>query len=300
MARQINIDPSAGFCRGVEMAITRAEELLEEGKPVYSLGAMVHNNRETERLERLGIIPIDHSRLPEAGSAPVVFRAHGEPPETYRKAKEFGVRVIDATCPIVLKLQERIRRQYESMNAGREVIVIYGKKGHPETTGLIGQTGGEAILVTGVEDLEQVPAGKQVHLYSQTTMDPDGFREVEEGLKNRMKGSSQAPLEAHCTVCHQMKRRKPELKAFAERHDCLIFVSGKDSSNGKMLYSYAKSLNPDTHWISSPEEIESAWLQGNHLIGISGATSTPVWLLEKVRSYLARLEGDDHEGEGAD
>ena len=300
MARQINIDPSAGFCRGVEMAIARAEELLEEGKPVYSLGAMVHNNRETERLAELGIITIDHSRLPEAGSAPVVFRAHGEPPETYRKAKELGLRVIDATCPIVLKLQERIRRQVESMDAGREVIVIYGKEGHPETTGLIGQTGGEAILVTGVEDLEQVPAGKQVHLYSQTTMDPDGFREVEEGLKNRGKGDSQSPLKAHCTVCHQMKRRKPALKSFAKRHDCLLFVSGKDSSNGKMLCAYARSLNPDTHWISSPEEIEPAWLEGKQLIGISGATSTPMWLLEKVRSHLAGFEGDGHEGLRAD
>ncbi len=289
MKRIVEIDSTAGFCFGVEKAIDVAEENLKEGKTVYGLGDMVHNDNEIRRLVKKGLQTIQVEDFAKVSSGKVILRAHGEPPETYKKADEHNIEIIDATCPIVHKLQQKIKKIYENMDPATEQIVIYGKEGHAETIGLMGQTKGTAILVNSLEDLDKVDKEKSICLFSQTTMDPEQFNEIEAALQEQIGKKKSITFNSECTICGQMKRRKPDLKKFAMGHDVMFFVSGKKSSNGAMLYKFCKEQNPMTYWISSIEEIETEWLKGEGSIGISGATSTPVWQLEEVQQYILKM-----------
>ncbi len=290
---KIAIDPSAGFCFGVERVIEEASSRLRKGELLYGLGEMVHNRAELERLEVMGLKTVGLSDLSSLRSRKVLFRAHGEPPSSYRIAREAGVEVIDGTCPIVVRLQKRIRETYRQMDRTKEQLVIFGKPDHPETIGLMGQVGGDALVVTGKEDIGKIEPGKKVHLFSQTTMDPDEFGEVEQALEDLVRtqrgSGGGAQFRSACTICGQMKNRKPKLSNFIRDHDVILFVSGKNSSNGKMLYRHCAALNPTTYWISGPGEIDKKWLEGAQSVGISGATSTSMGQLEQIRNEVKRL-----------
>ena len=289
----IEIDPGAGFCFGVEEVIKTAEMRLREGETLYGLGDMVHNAAEVKRLQILGLKTIDHQQLTKLPPGKVLFRAHGEPPETYVIAKQNGVEVIDGTCPIVAKLQVKLKKAYEAMDHNTEQMVIFGKPKHPETIGLLGQVNGDALVVTSVEDIRAIDPHKKVLLFSQTTMDPEQFKEVEKALEEYLRKNSGENTFVHfrsdCTICGQMKKRKPGLSTFAHQYDVMLFVSGKNSSNGKMLYEYTRSLNPATHWISGWKEVEKQWFDTCESIGISGATSTSRDQLELVKEQVKKL-----------
>ena len=291
--KKIDIDPGAGFCFGVEEVIKTAELRLRNGETLYGLGDMVHNAAEVTRLQKLGLKTIDHEQFKALPSVKVLIRAHGEPPETYRIAKLNGVEVIDGTCPIVAKLQKKVKKAYEQMDHSREQLVIFGKPEHAETIGLLGQVRGDALVVTSVEDVQKIHPDKRVLLFSQTTMDPEMFREVETAIRDRLQDGLQDPsyvkFRSDCTICGQMKKRKPGLSRFAGQHDVMLFVSGKNSSNGKMLYEYCKSINPSTYWISGREEVKKSWFEGYERIGISGATSTSRAQLESVLEEVRKL-----------
>lgn len=286
---KIDIDPGAGFCFGVEQVIGTAESYLKEGGKLYGLGDMVHNSSEVKRLEKRGLKTISHQELPNLQGARVLLRAHGEPPSTFETAKEHQIEILDGTCPIVYKLQERIRNTYLSMDRTREQLVIFGKSNHPETIGLLGQVDGDAVVVSSPGDLDKVDPWRTVHLFSQTTMDPDQYREVEEALKHLTGPRPGTEFKSNCTICGQMKKRKPGLKDFALRYDVVVFVSGKHSSNGRMLFEFCASLNPRTHWISEAGEIESDWFNGAGSVGISGATSTSGDQLNAIREAVEKL-----------
>lgn len=277
----IEIDPAAGFCFGVDKVIGMAESMLRKGEKVYTLGEMIHNREEMKRLHSLGMITVDHRELVSVKPESVLLRAHGEPPSTYRLAEKFHIKVIDGTCPIVLQLHKRIRQAYQAMDHDREQLVIFGKPDHPETISHLGQLDGDAVVISSPEEASKVDPGKRVILFSQTTMDPERFGEVEKKLKEHL-------LRSECTICGQMKKRKPELAAFARKHDLMLFVSGRHSSNGKMLYEFCKSVNPATHWISHAGEIDPAWLEGTASVGVSGATSTS---REQLESVVHRVRG---------
>jgi 4-hydroxy-3-methylbut-2-enyl diphosphate reductase len=286
---KIEVDQGAGFCFGVEQVIQTAESHLAKGETVYGLGEMVHNSREMRRLHDLGFKTIQHQDLAEQKPGLVLFRAHGEPPSTYKLAAENNVEVIDGTCPIVLKLQQKIRRTYDSMDHDKEQVVIFGKQEHPETIGLLGQVGGDAVLIGSPVETDLVDPEKTVHLFSQTTMDYDLFREVEQKLKKRLSSEAASGVRSDCTICGQMKKRKPGLKSFAQKHDVVIFVSGRNSSNGKLLFEYCLSLNPRTHWISDKSELVMEWFEGAETIGVSGATSTSKEQLEAVSIQVEKF-----------
>lgn len=286
---KIEIDQGAGFCFGVEQVIRMAESRLREGETVYGLGDMVHNLGEMERLRDLGLRTLTHADLERVHPDRILFRAHGEPPETYRMAADHHIEVIDGTCPIVKKLQEKIRDKFRSMDHSNEQLVIFGNRTHPETIGLLGQVDGDAVVVSSVDDIHLVDPGKTVHLYSQTTMDPDQFRKVESALKERLAPAAVSAFRSNCTICGQMKKRKPGLAAFVRRHDVVVFVSGKNSSNGKMLFEYCRSINPRSHWISGPSEIDRKWFEKASSVGISGATSTSREQLETVSGHIKKF-----------
>jgi 4-hydroxy-3-methylbut-2-enyl diphosphate reductase len=288
---KIEIDPGAGFCSGVEKAIGMAESMLRKGEEVYTLGEMIHNQEEMNRLHSLGMKTVDHRELASLKPDRILLRAHGEPPYTYRLAEKLHIQVIDGTCPIVTRLQKKIRKAYQAMDHENEQLVIFGKPDHPETIGHLGQVEGDAVVISSPEDLSRVDPWKKVILFSQTTMDPDRYREVEEHLKRHLgndpgRVQKESLLRSECTICGQMRKRKPALAAFAAKHDVMIFVSGKNSSNGKMLYEFCRSVNPSTHWISGKGEIDPAWFRGALSIGISGATSTS---REQLRSVADKL-----------
>lgn len=291
--KKIEIDPGAGFCFGVEEVIKTAEMRLRDGESIFGLGDMVHNAAEVKRLQELGLQTINHKQLTRLPPGKVLFRAHGEPPETYRIAKQHRVEVIDGTCPIVAKLQQKLRKAYEAMDRDKEQMVIFGKADHPETIGLMGQVGGDALVISSVEEVKAIDPQKKILLFSQTTMDPESFKEVEQALENHLKENSGKKEYVHfksdCTICGQMKKRKPGLSLFACKYDVMLFVSGKNSSNGKMLYEYCKSLNPATYWISDKEEVEKQWFKNCKSIGISGATSTSRTQLEEVMEEVKKL-----------
>jgi 4-hydroxy-3-methylbut-2-enyl diphosphate reductase len=277
----------------VDQVIKTAETFLKEGKALYGLGEMVHNSEEVDRLKGLGLKTIHHSELGEIKPERVLFRAHGEPPPTYQLARELGIEIIDGTCPIVTRLQLKIREVYLSMDRDTQQVVIFGKSEHPETIGLLGQVGGDASVVSSMLDIPSIDPAKGIILFSQTTMDPDLYLEVEAGLKahlNRPASLKAGELfQSDCTICGQMKRRKPGLAAFAKGHDLILFVSGKNSSNGKMLFEYCKSVNPLTYWISGMNEIDPIWFKEVESIGISGATSTSMDQLQAVKEELKKL-----------
>jgi len=287
------IDRKSGFCFGVRNAIAIAEEALRRGEKVFSLGPIVHNDKEVERLIALGLVTIDHKKFRQLRDVSVLIRAHGEPPETYRIAKENNITIIEATCPIVSKLQSRIKNTWPKIKEEDGQIVIFGKPGHAEVIGLMGQVQDEGILVSGPEDLRKIDVTKPVWIFAQTTMNTIDYTGFVELLRSEMlkKGimDPDKHLHVHNTICRQVSDREMSLKEFARNHDIIIFVSGKDSSNGKVLYSISKAINPDTYFISSPDEIEKSWFKGKGSAGICGATSTPKWLIEKVYDVVSAI-----------
>jgi len=285
----VEIDPGAGFCFGVEQALQTAELHLRNGETLYGLGEMVHNSEEMRKLHEMGMKTIGHSDLSGLKAGRVLIRAHGEPPSTFEYAAASGIDLIDGTCPIVRKLQEQVREAYLKIDHSKEQLVIFGKPEHPETIGLLGQVNGDAVVVSTPGDVRHVDNTRGVTLFSQTTMDPDLFREVERELKAHLAGAGISVFRSSCTICGQMKKRKPGLQAFAGKHDVLIFVSGKNSSNGKMLYEFSRSVNPRAHWISGERELDPAWFSGADTIGISGATSTSRTQLEAVGKRVKNL-----------
>ena len=283
---RIEVDKGSGFCFGVVEAIRRAEERLAQDNQLYCLGDIVHNNSEVERLHKKGLTSITHEQFFTMKDTTVLLRAHGEPPEVYAYAQENNIKLIDATCPVVLKLQKRILKSYESGIKDNTQLVIYGKKGHAEVNGLVGQTKGNALVVEGIEDLEQLDFSRPIVLYSQTTKGLEGLHHLTEELKNK---SIRGPLKIHDTICRQVANRIPGIKKFATRFDLVLFVSGKKSSNGKMLFDICSTVNPNTKFISDLNEIEPEWIQNLDSVGICGATSTPKQLLEEVADYLMKI-----------
>ncbi len=287
---KIEIDPKAGFCFGVKKTIERAEKELEAGRSIYCLGEMVHNDEEINRLESKGLITIDFDQFKTLKNARVLIRAHGEPPETYQIAKKNNIQLVDTTCPIVSRLQNRIRTCHDEIIEEKGQIIIFGKEGHAEVVGLVGQTNGEAIIVNQVKDLDQIDFTRPVYLYSQTTKSKKGFSLIKKEIEKRRQEKRQVnklQFKAHQTICGQVSNRESNLIEFAKKHDVILFVSGKKSSNGKMLYEICKNVNPNSHFISSSEEVEKEMILGFKTLGISGATSTPTWLLKDVANKVS-------------
>ncbi len=285
---QIEIDNGSGFCFGVTTAIKKAEEELGKGGQLYCLGDIVHNGMEVERLHHAGLVTINHEEMEKLHHAKVLLRAHGEPPETYALAERNNIDVIDATCPVVLQLQKRIKRQYVSNPEAQ--IVIFGKNGHAEVLGLVGQTESHAIVLEKFEDVRRLEkAGKldfskDIYLYSQTTKSLDEFHRVIEYCQEHIVEG--AIFKSFDTICRQVANRMPNIANFASKHDVILFVSGRKSSNGKVLFKECKSVNSNSYQVESPEEINMDWFKDVDTVGICGATSTPKWLMEECREFI--------------
>ena len=293
---KIEIDSGSGFCFGVTTAIQKAEEELTMGKTLYCLGDIVHNGMEVERLHDRGLVTINHEELKQLHDVKVLLRAHGEPPETYEIARRNNIEIIDATCPVVLQLQKRIKRQFETQyqsplplgGAGGGVqLVIFGKNGHAEVLGLVGQTNNQAIVVESLDDVKQLDFTRDIYLYSQTTKSLDEFRRIIEYIQSHI--SPSATFQSFDTICRQVANRMPNIASFAARHDLILFVSGRKSSNGKVLFHECERVNPNSHHIESAVEIDPSWLKGINTVGICGATSTPKWLMEECRDAILRM-----------
>lgn len=287
MAR-VEIDTNSGFCNGVVRAIQAAEQELEKGGQLYCLGDIVHNSNEVERLRAKGLITINHDELRQLRNAKVLLRAHGEPPETYRIARENNIEIIDATCPVVLQLQRKIKKSYDTRTSNNDQVLIYGKVGHAEVNGLVGQTNGEAIVLETPGDLDKVDFEQRITLYSQTTKSVQHFAEMVQLIQER---TATDKFEWHDTICRQVANRIPNIREFARTHDLVLFVCGKKSSNGKVLYEECRSVNENTHLVSDIDELNPAWLEGKSNIGICGATSTPRWLMAEFQSRIEEIIG---------
>ena len=329
---QIEIDNGSGFCFGVTTAIKKAEEELAKGTKLYCLGDIVHNSMEVERLTKKGLITINHEQMRDLHNVKVLLRAHGEPPETYELAKRNNIEIIDATCPVVLALQRRIKSQYEkgqypaeislenkgervvtlstsrridtehdeayhpssisaSLSTQREVgseasIVIFGKNGHAEVLGLVGQTHSHAIVIEKFEDVKSLDFNHDIYLYSQTTKSLDEFHKIIDYIQSHI--SPTAKFQSFDTICRQVANRMPNISSFAARHDLILFVAGRKSSNGKVLFHECLSVNPNSHQVESADEIDMKWFEGVQTVGICGATSTPKWLMEECRDEILR------------
>ena len=284
---KVEIDEESGFCFGVVTAIKKAEEELTSGETLYCLGDIVHNSKEVERLKEMGLITINHEEFRRLRNAKVLLRAHGEPPETYTIAKENNIEIIDATCPVVLRLQKRIKQEYKQKDdIQKKQIVIYGKNGHAEVLGLVGQTDGKAIVVEKLDEVKKLDFNRDIRLYSQTTKSLEGFQEIVAYIKEHI--SPEATFEFYDTICRQVANRMPNIRKFAAAHDLIFFVSGKKSSNGKVLFGECLKVNPNSYLIDSREEIDNKLLNGISSIGICGATSTPKWLMEEISRYIKK------------
>lgn len=279
---QIEIDDGSGFCFGVTTAIRKAEEELAAGKTLYCLGDIVHNGMECERLRSMGLITINHDELKALHDVKVLLRAHGEPPETYEIARRNNIEIIDATCPVVLQLQRRIKREYDSNPDAQ--IVIFGKPGHAEVLGLVGQTNSKAIVIAGIDDAKALDFNRDIYLYSQTTKSLDEFHRIIDYIQEHI--SPEATFRSFDTICRQVANRMPNISSFAKRHDLILFVCGRKSSNGKVLFNECRSVNPNSYLIEGPVEIKREWIEGIDTIGICGATSTPKWLMERCRDRI--------------
>ena len=281
---KIEIDSGSGFCFGVTTAIQKAEEELAKGNTLYCLGDIVHNGMECERLRNMGLITIDHDEMARLHDVTVLLRAHGEPPETYEMARRNHIEIIDATCPVVLQLQKRIKKQYET---GAGQIVIFGKKGHAEVLGLVGQTHSDAIVIESFEEVKKLDFSRDIYLYSQTTKSLDEFHRIIEYIQQHI--SSSATFKSFDTICRSVANRMPNISQFAARHDLILFVCGRKSSNGRVLFNECRRVNANTHLIEGPEEIDAAWLDGINTVGICGATSTPKWLMEQCQEKIRQI-----------
>ena len=281
---QIEIDSGSGFCFGVTTAIKKAEEKLADGNTLYCLGDIVHNGMEVERLHERGLITINHDDMSRLKGVKVLLRAHGEPPQTYSTAEANDIQIIDATCPVVLQLQRRIKRQYDSNPQAQ--IVIFGKNGHAEVLGLVGQTQGKAVVVENIDDVKRLDFSRDTYLYSQTTKSLDEFHRIIEYIQSHI--APTATFKSFDTICRQVANRMPNIGAFAARHDIILFVCGRKSSNGKVLFNECRRVNPNCHLIEQPEEIDITWFDGVGTVGICGATSTPKGLMEKCRDFIMK------------
>ena len=277
----VTVDQSSGFCFGVVYAIELAEEYLDKYGKLYSLGDIVHNDEEVERLKQKGLKTIDHDQLKELEGERVLIRAHGEPPETYQLGVENDLELIDASCPVVLKLQHRVKNAYEQKN---KPVYIYGKKGHPEMKALMGQMDQDAIVFSSLEELEAMELPDELQLFSQTTKDISKLYEIRDKLKERG-----IEVDLHDTICRQVSNRDTELRDFVKNYDKVVFVSGTKSSNGKVLYEVCKTYNPDSYFVSSVEEVDPGWFEDQETVGICGATSTPQWLMNSIKDKLETL-----------
>ncbi len=284
---KVEIDEESGFCFGVVTAIRKAEEELAGGGTLYCLGDIVHNSREVERLEGMGLKTIGHEDFARLKNAKVLLRAHGEPPRTYETARRNGIEIIDATCPVVLRLQRRIKQEHTA-DDGKQ-IVIYGKNGHAEVLGLVGQTGGKATVIETPEEARRLDFGRDIRLYSQTTKSLDEFRRIVAYIKAHI--APGVSFEYYDTICRQVANRIPNIRRFASSHDLVFFVSGRKSSNGKMLFAECLKVNPNSHLIDNAAEIDGSLLAGAASVGVCGATSTPKWLMEEISEAIRRLVG---------
>lgn len=312
---QIEIDEGSGFCFGVTTAIKKAEEELAKGTKLYCLGDIVHNSMEVERLTQQGLITINHDQLRELHDVTVLLRAHGEPPETYELAQKNNIEIIDATCPVVLALQRRIKNQYEKngnnitesvekvdleaelkdkQRASTAQIVIFGKNGHAEVLGLVGQTHSQAIVIENFEDVEKLDFNRDIYLYSQTTKSLNEFHRIIEYIQAHI--SEAAQFRSFDTICRQVANRMPNISSFAAKHDLILFVAGRKSSNGKVLFHECLSINPNSHQVESADEINMEWFDNVQTVGICGATSTPKWLMEECRDAILR-QAETHTNE---
>lgn len=282
---EIHIDPDSGFCFGVVSAVDEAEKELKRSGALYCLGEIVHNKAELERLQNRGLITIQHKDLPKIRNKTMLIRAHGESPDTYRIADENNINIIDASCPIVLKLQRLIKKVFSEMKSRNGQIVIFGEPGHPETIGLLGQTNRQAIVLRSISDVHKIDTSRPVALFSQTTKSVEEYHLIASEIKNFMKPRfprEDVPLEVYNTICRQVSKRLPRIKKFCKNHDIIIFVSGRNSSNGKILFKACREKNPLSHSISTASELKPEWFTNASSVGICGATSTPMWLMKEV------------------
>lgn len=289
---KIEIDSNSGFCFGVVNAIQLAEMELEKNDTLFCLGDIVHNSAEVERLEKKGLISINHEQFKTLKNCKVLLRAHGEPPETYETAIKNNIQLIDASCPVVLKLQNNIKLGFDTILAKGGQVVIFGKEGHAEVNGLVGQTNGKAIVISGLEDLNKIDFSKPVNLFAQTTKNIEGFYEIQKEIKNRMveiQGTKKVEFIANDTICRQVSHRQPQLREFVKKHNVVVFVSGQKSSNGKMLFQVCKEENPNTYFVSDVDELKPEWFKNTKSVGVCGATSTPRWLMEKIAENIEIL-----------
>ena len=283
---QIEIDSGSGFCFGVTTAIKKAEEELAQGNTLYCLGDIVHNGMECDRLRNMGLITINHDDMRKLHDVKVLLRAHGEPPETYELARQNNIEIIDATCPVLLQLQKRIKTQYE---AGNGQIVIFGKKGHAEVLGLVGQTQSKAIVIESFDEVSKLDFSRDIYLYSQTTKSLDEFHHIIDYIQKHI--SPGAIFKSFDTICRSVANRMPNISQFASKHDMILFVCGRKSSNGKVLFHECLRVNPNSHLVEYPQEILPEWLEGIRTVGICGATSTPRWLMEQCRDAIQKMQG---------
>jgi 4-hydroxy-3-methylbut-2-enyl diphosphate reductase len=290
---KVAVDQNSGFCWGVVRTIDIAEQELHESKKLYSLGDIIHNPIEIERLQEKGLATISLEGLKDVKDAKVLIRAHGEPPETFRRAKELGIELIDATCPVVTKVQERIRKFYDN---GYQVV-IFGKKDHAEVIGLVGHTNGTAIVIKSSEEVDKLDLTKKTVLFSQTTMDKATFYLIRDEIKSRIKAEfevgtfEEMAIDFHAkdTICGQVSGRDKKLREFSRSNDVMVFVAGRKSSNGKVLYEIAKEENPNTYFVEDEKELKTEWFSGAETVGISGATSTPQWLMERIKVSIEEM-----------
>lgn len=297
---KISIDKNSGYCFGVEYAIQMAENELDRGEKLYCLGDIVHNTMEVNRLAEKGLIVIDKEDLKDLHDCKVLIRAHGEPPETYRMALENNIELVDASCPVVLKLQNRVKHEFDRIESQGGQMIIYGQKGHAEVIGLNGQIDNKATVVTNVEELDQLDYSKPISLFSQTTKSTAGFQKIRERIEAKiLTANSEADLaavfDANDSICRQVSNREPQLAVFSKEYDVVLFVSGKKSSNGKALFSVCQNLNERSYFIENETEIMPEWLEEAQSVGICGATSTPMWLMEKVAVRVSDLTGSPYE-----
>lgn len=285
---RIEIDKQSGCCFGVAKAISKAEEELQKGGTLYCLGDIVHNNIEVERLEKMGLITINHEQFNQLKNVRVLLRAHGEPPSTYETAKKNNIELIDASCPVVLGLQKRVKKKYSLAENDDAQVVIFGKRGHAEVNGLMGQTNESAIIIESKEEIDKLDFSKDISLFSQTTKSLEGFQEVGELIKSRMVNG--AKFEFYDTICRQVSNRVPNIQEFAESHDLIFFIAGEKSSNGKVLFAECKKKNPNSYLIHHPDDIDPTLLKQDISIGICGATSTPMWQMEAVANNIEKLQ----------
>jgi 4-hydroxy-3-methylbut-2-enyl diphosphate reductase len=290
---EVKIDSNSGYCFGVEFAIQMAEDEMQDGNKLYCLGDIVHNDMEVQRLHEKGLRIINRDDLSQLSDCKVLIRAHGEPPETYQIALKNNIELIDASCPVVLKLQNRVKNAFDTMKSINGQIVIYGQPGHAEVIGLSGQTQGEAIIVLKDEDLEKIDYSRPVTLFSQTTKSTKGFYRIksiiEERLRNQQHELTTLEFNANDSICRQVSNREPQLQRFSREQDVIVFVSSKKSSNGKALYGVCKSENDRSYFIANEDELRSEWFEGAEKVGVCGATSTPMWLMENVADAIREI-----------